>query len=127
MKREMKDIFGDHYDPYDGDDGYDPSKLNEYQEVYEFDAKDAWLNGAYDENGNGVPCDMCGGEMKWNPVMQNYVCENDDQAMSRIEYFNYIGANPPGPDCLTNCSENYPVCKQFCTRYKIDPSDPMLA
>ena len=31
---------------------------------YRMDITDEWLNSAYDEMGNAVCCDVCGGEMR---------------------------------------------------------------
>lgn len=45
---------------------------------------------------------------------------------SDVLYFNYIGAEPPSSECITNCCENYPFCKKCCERFEIDPDDPML-
>ena len=39
---------------------------------------------------------------------------------SDVRYFNYIGAEPPSSECITNC------CEEYCERFKIDPDDPML-
>lgn len=46
--------------------------------------------------------------------------------MDRAEWFNYIGAEPPGADCESSCCENHPFCKKHCTRYTIDSNDTML-
>ena len=100
--------------------------MDHYDDIYRIDAFDEWVNGAYDENGDTSVCDMCGGDMRWNPVMQNWYCRECEQIMDRPTYFNHIGANPPGPECITNCQENYPFCKKHCDHYKIDPNDPML-
>lgn len=101
-------------------------KRDEYGKIFRADAKDDWLNGAYDEYGNSVECRSCGGEIKWNPSARNWVCRECGEEMDRAGYFDYIGADPPGRDCLTNCMENYPFCKKYCDRYRIDPADPML-
>lgn len=99
---------------------------NDYEELYELDAHDEWMNGAYDENGDSVVCDICGGEMKWSPRDCEWYCPDCGQRMSRPVYFNHIGAQPPERECLTNCCENYPFCKNTCERCFIDPDDPML-
>lgn len=98
----------------------------EYGFVYRIDAKDEWINGAYDEEGNVAVCDICGGELAWNSSACHWYCRDCGQEMDRPTYFNHIGANPPGPICLTNCGENYPFCKKYCEQYDIDPEDPML-
>ena len=87
---------------------------------------DEWRNGAYDENGDAALCDICAAELKWNPKTREWICPGCGQTMSRADYFNHIGANPPGLECLTNCGENYPFCKKTCERFTIDPDDPML-
>lgn len=100
---------------------------NEYDEIYKIDMRSEWLNSAYDENGNAVLCDLCGEEMKWNPRKHIWFCPDCGQEMSRAVYFNHIGADFPGRECLTNCRENYPICKRSCERFSIDPDDPMRA
>lgn len=122
------------------DDEYDPDGEIEYQreddeedeyegyaEVYEVDVHDEWVNSAYDEEGGAVPCDLCDSEMRWDPERRIWYCPECERAMDRAVYFNYIGANPPGPDCITNCLENYPFCKKYCERYNIPPNDPMIS
>lgn len=99
---------------------------DEYNDIYQLDMHDEWLNSAYDEDGNSVQCDICGCDMKWSPEARLWFCPDCEQTMERAVYFNYIGAEPPGIDCLTNCLENYPLCKQYCERHLIDPDDPML-
>ena len=99
---------------------------DEYEKIYRLDMKDEWANSAYDENGESVLCDICSSEMKWNPKDRLWYCPECGRQMSRAVYFDYIGADPPGADCLTNCRENYPFCKKHCERYPIDPNDPML-
>ena len=61
----------------------------------------------YDEDGNSVFCDGCGGEIKWKNGV--YICPSCGKTMSREEFFNYIGAEPPGKECLT-CDNLYPGC-----------------
>lgn len=99
---------------------------DEYGKIYRVDMKDEWANSAYDENGESVLCDICSSEIKWNPKERLWYCPECGQQMSRAVYFDYIGADPPGADCLTNCCENYPFCKKYCALYLIDPTDPML-
>lgn len=99
---------------------------DEYSMIYRINAKDEWLNGAYDEEGNISVCDICGSELRWNAKAHIWYCGNCGQKMDRSIYFNHIGANPPGKDCLSQCGENYPFCKKYCERYDIDPDDPLL-
>lgn len=101
-------------------------KKNDYDDIWEVDTKDEWLNGAYDENGDAVVCGSCGGEMKWDPGETIWYCPECGERMDRALYFEHIGAEPPGSGCVTDCSENYPLCKRYCDRYPIDPNDPML-
>lgn len=61
----------------------------------------------YDEDGNEVCCDLCGGEMVWKNG--TYLCSECGQVMKRADFFNYIGAEPPGKECLT-CDNLYPGC-----------------
>lgn len=99
---------------------------DEYDEIYELDVRDEWMNAAYDEEGDIAVCDICGAEMRWDQGNDEWYCPECGQIMNRAIYFNHIGAEPPGADCLTNCCENYPFCKKICDRYSIDPDDPML-
>ncbi len=98
-------------------DHYDIRRLNAFDE---------WVNGAYDERGNSAICDLCGGEMKWNPVMCHWYCIECEQTMDRKTYFNHIGAMPPGLFCVDQCEENYPFCKKYCEHFIIDSKDPIL-
>ena len=98
----------------------------DHYDIYKLSAFDEWVNGAYDEDGNSVICDLCGEEMKWNSVIQNWYCTACGQTMDRATYFNHIGAHPVGPICLSGCKENYPFCKKYCKHYVIDPFDPIL-
>lgn len=99
---------------------------DEYNEIYKLDMKDEWMNAAYDENGDSVCCDICGEEMRWHPDDGVWRCRECGQEMTRAVYFDYIGAAPPGSECLTSCRENYPFCKKYCERYFIDPGDPII-
>lgn len=99
---------------------------DEYNKIYRLDMNEEWTGGAYDEEGEAVFCDICGGELKWDQAKGEWYCPECGQVMSRAVYFDYIGAGPPGTECLTNCRENYPFCKKYCDRYLIDPRDPML-
>lgn len=73
----------------------------------------------YDEEGYFVYCDCCNNELKWKDGI--YICPNCGQTMNRAEFFNYIGAEPPGPNCIT-CVELYPGCP-FCPYGYIDDDD----
>lgn len=94
-------------------------------DIQEVDIHDELVNSAYDESGNAVPCRMCTGEMKWSPSKRVWYCPECDYEFDREDFFCYIGANPPGPKCIT-CLENYPYCKKYCAFYDIDPDDPIL-
>lgn len=61
----------------------------------------------YDEDGSEVLCDICGAEMIWQN--DQYTCSGCGQTMERSEFFNYIGAEPPGPECEF-CDNLYPGC-----------------
>ena len=91
---------------------------------YRIDAHDEYINGAYDENGDGVICDLCSGDMAYRQGV--WVCRECGQVMSRTQYLNHIGAEPPGIKCFDDCEDNYPLCKKWCSTYDIDPNDPML-
>ena len=90
-------------------------------------AAEDWMNGGYDENGEEVLCDICDeGVMRWNEDAGVWVCDECGRTMTRQEYFDWIGANPPGKKCLNSCCENYPFCKKYCCEYDIPEDDPML-
>lgn len=99
---------------------------DEYDKLYRLDMMDEWMNTAYDEDGDVAVCDFCGADMKWDQTQREWYCPECGQTMTRALYFNHIGAEPPGLECLTNCCENYPFCKKYCERYFIDSDDPML-
>lgn len=91
-------------------------KQEEYDYIYNNNSKsDAELfepdvgevyDDVYDEDGDFVIC-ACGEEIKWKDGV--YICPNCGQTMTRSEFFNYIGAEPPGPECIT-CDNLYPGC-----------------
>ena len=91
--------------------------------LHRLNMRDEWLNGAYDEEGDGAICDRCGGDMKWNDG--TWVCGECEQEMDRNTYMNHIGAEPPSSQCML-CKTNYPLCKKWCDLIEIDPDDPML-
>lgn len=92
--------------------------------LYRINADDEWRNSAYDEEGESAVCELCDGELRWNGY-DGYVCKECGHEMSRSDYLNYIGANPPDGQCY-HCSTNYPFCKKECVLVSIDPFDPML-
>lgn len=100
--------------------------FDSYEDLYRADARSAWLNGAYDEMGDQAVCDICGEEMVWDPARRVWLCDTCGREMNRAAWFNHIGAEPPGSRCLSQCQENYPLCKQWCTWYEIDEEDPIL-
>lgn len=97
----------------------------EWEEIYRADARSEWIFGAYDEDGEQVYCDACRGEIQWDPQTRIWRCTDCGLEKTRIGFFRYIGANPPGARCLVQCQENYPFCKRSCPWYDIDRSDPM--
>jgi hypothetical protein len=84
------------------------------------------MNGAYTEDGDEALCDVCSEALRWNPEAAYYECKSCGRVLDRALYFQLIGANPPGIDCLSQCRENYPFCKKYCLEYEIDSNDPML-
>lgn len=89
LKRD-KDEYNTIYD--------DSSEYSDNSEVYE---------DVYDEDGYFVYCDLCNAELKWKDG--NYICPECGQILNRSEFMNYIGAEPPGPECVT-CDNQYPGC-----------------
>lgn len=100
--------------------------MDHYEDVHRINAFDEWVNGAYTESGDIAICDLCGSDMKWNPVMAEWYCTGCEQTMDRKTWFNHIGANPPDPRCMNSCDENYPFCKKYCEHLTIDAGDQML-
>lgn len=100
---------------------------DEYDEIYKLDMHTEWSCSAYDEEGETVCCDICGSELKWTEKDRLWRCPECGREFARKEYFEYIGAEPPGFECLASCKENYPFCKKLCELYSINPYDPMLS
>lgn len=74
---------------------------------------------AYDEDENSVDCEWCR-----QPIVYKdgeYYCPECDRTISRQEFFEYIGAEPPGSECY-NCDNNYPVCT-ICQYGYVDDDD----
>lgn len=94
--------------------------------LFRRNAFDDWLNGSFDDEGGSAVCGRCFTELRWKSDGSGCYCPECEQELDRSDYFNYIGAQPPGSDCVYGCTEPYPQCKQFCDRYSIDPDDPML-
>jgi hypothetical protein len=101
-------------------------KFDSYGEVYKVDAREAYVNGGFTEEGDQVYC-VCGGEMGFNENENSWQCKDCGILMPRIKWFNEIDAHlVPGPKCLTQCGENYPLCKNWCLLYDIPDDDPIL-
>ena len=90
---------------------------------FRINAMEEYMTSAYDEEGNGVYCEHCDGELHFKNG--EYVCPDCDASMSRSDFFSYIGADLPGSNCYS-CDTNYPLCKKQCPHYEIDPNDPIL-
>lgn len=71
------------------------------------DQEHAEYEDVYNENGDAVFCDTCGEEIRWKDGV--YFCMGCGKRMSRTVFFDYIGATPPGLECL-NCDNLYPGC-----------------
>ena len=56
---------------------------DEYNDIYQLDMHDEWLNSAYDEDGNSVQCDICGCDMKWSPEARLWFCPDCEQTIER--------------------------------------------
>lgn len=66
-----------------------------------------YYDDVYDEEGNDVICDLCGEEIGWKNGI--YICKNCGKMFNRADFFNYIGAEPPGKECV-KCDNLYPGC-----------------
>ena len=64
-------------------------------------------NFVYDEEGNWVECDECRTPLVWEDGQ--YYCPTCEEYWSRETFFDYIGAELPGDECLT-CDNCYPGC-----------------
>ena len=92
------------------DEDYDEND-EERLELYQIDTTDAYYNGAFDEDGDEAICSCCGGELRFRD--DYWECLDCGATMDRLEYLNYIGAEPPFEECLT-CGDNYPLCRKWC-------------
>ena len=63
----------------------------------------------YDEDGNEVSGAQCSSELLFNHNNGSYHCPSCNQELSREEFFNFIGAELPGPLCVS-CGSSYPGC-----------------
>lgn len=70
-----------------------------YEEVYG--------NEVYTEEGDSIECSWCGGPIIYRDG--NYTCASCGKVIDRSEFFNWIGAEPPGPECKS-CDNLYPGC-----------------
>lgn len=96
---------------YDFNPGYNLDDIMDFGDDYD---------DCYDEDGMGVTCERCDSDIIW--YEGNYICRGCGEEYSRPVFFNYIGAEPPDPKCIT-CKNNYPVCKSWCEQVEINPSD----
>lgn len=79
------------------------SKDSSHEEIY---------SDVYDENEDYVLCDICGAEIKWRERDGVYICPACGRTFTRADFFDYIGAQPPGEECYT-CQCLYPGC-MYC-------------
>lgn len=61
----------------------------------------------HDDYGQEMRCENCGAYLTFQDG--SYRCPVCKKQLSRKEYFNYIQAEPPGPECIT-CDQSYPQC-----------------
>ena len=64
-------------------------------------------NSIYSDSDRTGNCPYCNTEIRWKDGQ--YICPNCGEVMSRSEFFNAIGAEPPGPECV-DCNNLYPGC-----------------
>lgn len=86
---------------------------DEYSEIYEevpegiiLEKQDDY-DDVYDEDGGDVICPMCDALIKY--IDYKYTCPECGYILERKAFFEYIGAEPPGEECLT-CRNLYPGC-----------------
>lgn len=72
----------------------------------------------FDEDGNEVHCPLCGGPMIFDSN-NRYVCSECQTIMERGEFFDYIGVESLGPECLT-CNSLYPGCEMCPYGYVVE-------
>lgn len=98
-----------------------------WEELYQVDPHDAFVNGAYDEYGNQIHCNWCNEELHWNPETRKWYCKNCLKEYDRAQWFDYIDAcYIPNPKCISQCNDNYPVCKNWCELYELQDDDPFF-
>lgn len=97
-------------------DYYEYFDVAESSDVTFSDCDDDYSD-VFDEDGDSVICDCCGDLIKFRNG--KYVCSGCGQVLSRSEFFNYIGADIPGDECLT-CDNLYPGCTQCPYGYEIE-------
>lgn len=96
----------DEYDAIYGDDSVDDIPIY-IEDDYGFDFPG--YDEVYDEQGCSIPCDgyNCNAKVKFHNGQ--YECPKCGKIFDRADFFAYIGANPPGPKCVT-CDNLYPGC-----------------
>ncbi|BDE86935.1 hypothetical protein CE91St42_13930 [Oscillospiraceae bacterium] len=102
-REEYEAIFGSDTEPGDplpfDRNGLSPQDAL-YEEVY---------SEVYDLDEDLVMCDVCGDEIKWREKDGVYMCRRCGRTFSRREFFEYIGATPPGEECY-DCDNLFPGC-----------------
>ena len=98
--------------------------MDNYSEIYKICPRDNWINEAFDESGCNVCCDICGANLLHDPIKDIYFCQNCNTELYRLEFFDRIGAKPPGKHCAIDCRENYPLCRKWCLEYSIKSNAP---
>lgn len=95
-RNNYDDSNGEYIDLQSRVEWLDPNETRRYSDVYT-------------EDGDAVICENCGCDIMWNDETGEYMCPWCGHQLSRVEFFDYIGAEPPGSRCIT-CSELYPGC-----------------
>ena len=119
--------FGSHLSyPDDYDDIWE-AKIDD-ESWRKSDDGDSLMNSGYTEDNELAECDLDKEKLSWDPVKRQWYCRECFRTFDRAEWFGLIGAyRVPGKKCLTQCQENYPLCKNWCAIYKIPKDDPMLS
>lgn len=74
-----------------------------------------------DEQGLSVLCPSCDDQLYFNEAENIFVCLGCGYEMSRQDFLEYIGAEPPGEECKT-CDSLYPGC-MWCDHGYVDEDE----
>lgn len=114
-KKNAQNNFGiiegseNEYDEYEDIYRNEPDAIDSPFIVDEYGFNFPGYDEVYDEFDSYVPCDgyQCNAKVMFHNG--RYECPKCGKIFDRADFFAYIGANPPGPKCVT-CDNLYPGC-----------------